>query len=119
MAVILMAINDHYLKFLFHNWFTGKLSDFLGLFYFPLFLSAVICLFKYKKLTSKILITSIIITDILFIGIKTNHSFNKFISIILFEIGVPSLFALDSSDLLALSMNSITFIWAQKFIENN
>jgi hypothetical protein len=33
----LLLLNDFLLKPLFHNWLTGKLSDFAGLFIFPLF----------------------------------------------------------------------------------
>lgn len=38
-ALFLLLLNDFILKQTFHNWFTGKLSDFAGLFMFPLFLS--------------------------------------------------------------------------------
>lgn len=33
----LLLLNDFMLKPIFHNWFTGKVSDFAGLFIFPLF----------------------------------------------------------------------------------
>lgn len=36
----LLLLNDFFLKPTFHNWFTGKLSDFAGLFIFPLFFTA-------------------------------------------------------------------------------
>ena len=36
----LLLLNDFLLKATFHNWFTGKLSDFAGLFIFPLFFTA-------------------------------------------------------------------------------
>jgi hypothetical protein len=39
-----MALNDHYLKRAFPGWLSGKLSDYLGMFYFPLFLCALACL---------------------------------------------------------------------------
>jgi hypothetical protein len=31
-ALLLLALNDHYLKYEFPGWFTGKLSDFLGIY---------------------------------------------------------------------------------------
>jgi len=37
----LLLLNDFYLKFEYHNWLTGKLSDFCGLFIFPVFWSAI------------------------------------------------------------------------------
>lgn len=36
-CLFLLLVNDFLLKEIFHNWFTGKLSDFAGLFVFPLF----------------------------------------------------------------------------------
>ena len=38
----LLLLNDFFLKAAFHNWFTGKLSDFAGLFIFPLFFTAFV-----------------------------------------------------------------------------
>lgn len=40
-AVLLLIVNDWYLKQTFHNGLTGKLSDFAGLFAFPFLLSAL------------------------------------------------------------------------------
>lgn len=39
-SLIVLLLNDHYLKAQFHNFLTGKLSDFAGLFIFPLFFAA-------------------------------------------------------------------------------
>lgn len=36
-GLAILVLNDWYLKPVFHNWITGKLSDFAGLFIFPLF----------------------------------------------------------------------------------
>ena len=41
LALILLILNDLYLKNTFHNTFTGKLSDFAGLFVFPWFWSLI------------------------------------------------------------------------------
>lgn len=38
-SVIILLINDFFLKEYFHNYLTGKLSDFAGLFAFPYFIS--------------------------------------------------------------------------------
>jgi len=46
-TLCLLLVNDLLLKPLFHNWLTGKLSDFAGLFIFPLFFF-VLCP-RYKK----------------------------------------------------------------------
>ena len=46
-ALLLLLLNDLFLKYQFHNGFTGKLSDFTGLFVFSLFFISFLP--KYKK----------------------------------------------------------------------
>jgi hypothetical protein len=41
LAVALLGVNDAVLKLAFHNAITGKLSDFAGCFFLPLFTSAL------------------------------------------------------------------------------
>ncbi|TDQ11037.1 hypothetical protein [Pedobacter metabolipauper] len=41
-CLLLLMVNDFYLKGAFHNTLTGKLSDFCGLFIFPIFWSALL-----------------------------------------------------------------------------
>lgn len=41
LAVVILLVNDFFLKATFHNTFTGKLSDVAGLFAFPYFISLV------------------------------------------------------------------------------
>jgi hypothetical protein len=43
-AVVVLAVNDAFLKPLFHNALTGKLSDFAGCFFLPLYVSALLSL---------------------------------------------------------------------------
>jgi len=38
-GLLLLALNDHFLKYHYSSWLTGKLSDFAGLLIFPLFLA--------------------------------------------------------------------------------
>ena len=45
-SLVLLLVNDLYLKYEFHNWFTGKLSDFAGLLVFATFL---IVFFPFRK----------------------------------------------------------------------
>jgi hypothetical protein len=45
-GLFLLLLNDLYLKETYGNWFTGKLSDFAGLFIFPIFLG----LFNFKRI---------------------------------------------------------------------
>jgi hypothetical protein len=37
-GLLLLLLNDHFLKWAFSNWITGKISDFVGLLIFPMFL---------------------------------------------------------------------------------
>jgi hypothetical protein len=39
LGLFLLALNDHFLKYHYSSWLTGKLSDFTGLLIFPLFLA--------------------------------------------------------------------------------
>ena len=64
-SIILLFINDHFLKLYFHNWFTGKFSDFLGMIIFPLFLAYI-----FPKLRT----FSILVSFILFIFWKSPFS---------------------------------------------
>lgn len=41
-SMLLFGLNDHYLKSAYHNWLTGKLSDFAGLVVFPCLLISIL-----------------------------------------------------------------------------
>lgn len=47
LAIALLGANDFLFKPLFHNWLTGKVSDFAGLFAFALFLIAIVPRFPW------------------------------------------------------------------------
>ena len=56
LAVGVLLLNDLYLKYEFHNYLTGKLSDFAGLFAFPFFMA---CFFQ-KRVKAIYWITAIL-----------------------------------------------------------
>jgi hypothetical protein len=95
--LVALIVNDFFFKAAFHNAFTGKLSDFSGLFIFPIFWSAI---FPKQKLW-------------IFISSAIGFSFwkSEYASVIiqllkpLFNMGRTA----DLSDLLALPM--ILFAW--------
>ncbi|MBX3239198.1 MAG: hypothetical protein KF679_04690 [Chitinophagaceae bacterium] len=64
-GLFLLIINDSFLKWQFHNAFTGKLSDFAGLFIFPMFLA-----FLFPRLKTK----AVIITALFFVLWKSPFS---------------------------------------------
>ncbi|WP_298540639.1 hypothetical protein [uncultured Aquimarina sp.] len=64
-SLLILLINDFFLKYAFHNWITGKLSDIFGIIVFALFLTSFAS--KFKK-------GIFIITAIAFSFWKTSYS---------------------------------------------
>lgn len=97
-CLAILLLNDFYLKMEYHNWLTGKLSDFCGLFVFVSFWTALV---PYRKRT--IYIT----TAILFVIWKTQYSqlFIDFFSQNFYSIHR----VVDMTDLIALSVLLIAF----------
>lgn len=90
-CLLLLLINDFYLKEAFHNTLTGKLSDFCGLFIFPIFWSVF---FPKRKLAIFLL------TGLLFMVWKSEYSasFIEFFSAYCF----PIQRVVDHTDIIAL-----------------
>lgn len=114
-AVVMMFVNDHYLKYHYPSWWTGKLSDFCGLFFFPIFLCAVYVLIanlitrKKHWVSNKKLLAAIIFTDVIFMAVKLSPAAAQIYESTLGWLGFPSRLTLDTSDLFALSMNTVTY----------
>lgn len=99
-----MLINDFFLKALFHNFLTGKLSDFAGLFVFSLFWTA----FFPKR---KFLIFSLITVFFTFWKSPFSSGFiDAWNSIGLFGIGRT----IDFTDLIAFSVLPLAWIYSEK-----
>ncbi|WP_407515804.1 hypothetical protein KFZ70_00460 [Tamlana fucoidanivorans] len=90
-SVILLLLNDFFFKYYFHNYLTGKLSDFVGLFAFPYFISL---LFKSKIKPIYIL------TGILFLFWKS--SLSQSVIDYLNGVGIGINRVVDYSDFIAL-----------------
>jgi hypothetical protein len=97
-SVLLLIINDWFLKAVFHNAFTGKISDFTGLFAFPFFLSALLP--QWKKLLH-------ILTAVFFIFWKSELS-QPCINL-LNAIHIPASRTIDFSDNIALVSIMISY----------
>jgi hypothetical protein len=98
-SLFLLLLNDLYLKNEFHNGFTGKLSDFTGLFACTVFL---ICLFpSYRK-------TMLFLLSMLFLWWKSPLS-DPFISFINTQLQIPFHRVIDYSDYIALIMLPLAF----------
>lgn len=93
-GLLVLFLNDHYLKWEFSNWFTGKLSDFVGLLIFPLFLQ-----FLFPRLSR----ISIVLTGLLFILWKLPVSEPLIVLYNRVAI-IPITRTVDYSDLIALAV---------------
>jgi hypothetical protein len=116
-ALVVLAVNDHYLKGagLLPQWLTGKLSDFAGLLFFPLLLTALgdTLLYFAARLTGwrvdyslrrwKIAVAGLA-TAAVFTPLELSASYGRFYTETLGEIGFPSETYADLTDLLALVM---------------
>nr|WP_315150011.1 hypothetical protein [uncultured Flavobacterium sp.] len=108
LALTILLLNDFFFKNYYGNWLTGKLSDFAGLFVFPLFWTIL-----FPKLKDKIYF----ITAILFIYWKSIYSepllhiINQYSIINLNRV-------VDLTDLLALLILPFSYIYQQKNNKN-
>ncbi len=113
--VFILALNDHYLKYVWPGWITGKLSDFCGLFFFPLFLCALI--YFFARFTWRGLISAILITDLVFAAIKLWSPATEFYLGLMANWGYSARVVKDPWDLIALGVNPLLLWHARRFIE--
>jgi hypothetical protein len=103
-GLAILLLNDFYLKTLYGNWFTGKLSDFAGLFIFPMFWTILFPRFKNKIY---------FLTLIIFIYWKSEFS-NSFIGLINHSNYIKIRRVVDLSDLIALTILPISYLYNLK-----
>lgn len=117
LSVGLLALNDHYLKYAYPGSLTGKLSDFCGLFFFPLFLCALFVVLRRQKavFSFTMLVMAVVLTDVVFIAIKLWPEASVLYLRVLSALGFPSRNVRDPSDLIALAANLFTFLHARRF----
>ena len=106
-SISVLLINDHFLKIYSSSWLTGKLSDFAGVFFFPILLSAIlniICKSLNLK-QSHIAMTAFGFTVFWFSLIKTIPFFSHLTENLLSKLlSYPSQVICDPTDLIALIM---------------
>lgn len=107
LSILVLLFNDHFLKNYYPSWLTGKISDFAGLFFFPILLTAILKIL-FKRLYCKeqfFTHLSFGFTAIWFFAIKTNPLFSyfteSFLSSLLFQ---NVRIICDPTDLIALIM---------------
>lgn len=112
---ILLALNDHYLKVHFPNELTGKLSDFAGVFLFPIFLCATWTIFSGKDIRRNNYILAAVITVVIMLVIKVIPGGNQFYLRLLKFVGINGFSVADPSDLISLVMLWPSFLFMQSW----
>ncbi len=117
-AVAVLAINDHSLKAKFHNVVTGKLSDFAGCFFLPLFVSALLALTTRWSLKRRMTF-GVAATLIIFVPASLSRSAADFICRVVELASIPLGFgrlriAADPTDLIALPMIVLAVLYAER-----
>ncbi len=126
-AVALLALNDHVLKGWGPGWFTGKLSDFAGVFFFPLLCSALarclgsVLLRRRLGLTPALLASTMGLTAALMLLLELSPEFVRW-----FEATSPGLDPLgvvrrvrstmDPTDLFSLPVLWLTWLHGRRFM---
>ncbi len=106
-SIGLLILNDHFLKPAYPSAFTGKLSDFAGLFFFPFLLAALLAFpASYLRLAPRqVARLAFGVTFVWFGAIKTFPFANDWTENVLgFLLGYPTLIVLDPTDMIALVM---------------
>lgn len=105
-ALLILLINDHFIKIQYPSFLSGKLSDFAGLFIFPIFVYVVIGNILPKKHSALYLV---ILTGAIFALLQVDTVLEKIKTAIVFlNLPEPTLVA-DLSDLVTLSILPISF----------
>jgi len=129
LAIALLVFNDHVLKEVWPGLVSGKLSDFVGLLFFPLLIQAVVevgwaAVGRWRRPSHKLLVSAIGLTAIAFAAIKTLPAANALVADLLgraqwlISVGIlgstgrpgPVSIALDVTDLVALPILAGTYL---------
>ena len=123
-AVIILILNDNHFKYTHPGIVTGKLSDFAGLFFTPLFLVALVGLVmnymirpngpRYWISATK-MIVAIVVTNSIFVLVKVYEPANTFYNFSMGAIGYPSNLRMDVTDLVALTISFATYLFSRQF----
>lgn len=118
LSIFLLLLNDHLLKDLFPGVITGKLSDVVGLLFFPFTISLVVSIVVVWKGENQRLLGALSIgfTALVFSAIKTipwaNTAFEGLVTAVT---GIPSQILLDPTDLIALPILAYSWmLWNKK-----
>ena len=117
LSIALLLLNDHVLKATVPSWLTGKLSDFAGLFFFPILLTTLLAfpLERLRLAPRRIMVASCAITATWFSLIKTVPFANEVTELFATRLlGLPAQIIRDPTDLFALPMIALAWrLWAK------
>ncbi len=118
LAVAILATNDHFLKAAFHNTLTGKLSDFAGCFFLPLYVSAMLAFVTRWSLERRMWIGAATTLSI-FVPVSVSRPAADFVcrlvELIAIPLGIgPQRIASDPTDLIAVPMICLAFLYSKK-----
>lgn len=117
LSIGVLLLNDHVLKAAVPSWFTGKLSDFAGLFFFPFVLLALLAwpLTALRLRPRQALAIAILTTGAWFTLLKTVPAINHLTAQLAgWFVGGNVVIVLDPSDLLALPMLGLAWQFGQR-----
>jgi hypothetical protein len=122
-AVALMVVNDRWLKGMFHNGVTGKLSDVAICFFLPLFSSALLSLVWQRHPRARIFVGAVVASAV-FVGQESWPAFQAGLLAMLDVVGRPlgiARFQLtaDPTDLLALLMVPVAVWYGLRRVRGN
>jgi hypothetical protein len=110
-SIAVLVLNDHLLKETFGTWWTGKLSDFAGLVFFPALLAVAIAAVAPRARHPRVVLASIVATGVGFTWVKATTVGATTASAVWSEVAGPSVILRDVTDLVALPMLGLaTFI---------
>ncbi len=109
-SIVVLLINDQYLKYAYTSWLTGKLSDFAGLVFFPILLEPLI---KSRK-------WAVLLTGMGFASVKLtvtgnrlyNQLYQQFFTLV--DAGEMAPLVMDATDCIALLALWVPLKWIPK-----
>jgi hypothetical protein len=121
LAVAVLVINDQILKPNYPSWLTGKLSDFAGLFFFPLFVCAVVCLLwnlvsaRFHWIGPRLLSIALFVTGLGFALLKLSRPVREWFIGAHEVVGLRAHVTPDPTDLMALIVLPFVYFFARRF----
>lgn len=111
LALVVLVVNDHFLKQAWPGLVTGKLSDVAGLAFAPLLLAVPLAAFRVRRPTA----VAVVATGVGFALAKSSVTGAAVASQVWSLTGVPTLFRADLTDLLTLPALALAW-WARRWV---